>query len=287
MGMSDFAAVTKKRESPVATPTDSAPAPKRTFVLVHGSFTGGWCWRPVASLLEANGHRVFAPSLTGLAERSHLLAPSVGLETHILDIANLIEWEDLDDIVLVGHSYGGMVTGGVAQRLHRRISSLVFADAVVPVEGIAIITEGTDRLRKSLNRLREQGGYYCTPVPPVDGEIEDAARMRRHAKLTPHPLKTYLDCSGPTDAYDQIRSKLFVRASQYSQVAIERSFDRARKWGWNTVVLDCGHDLMHEQPNAFAELLLLEATGSSHFSPLADLRPRNDELAATSNPDQD
>jgi pimeloyl-ACP methyl ester carboxylesterase len=87
-----------------------------TFVLVHGAWHGGWCWQRVAKLLRAWGHDVFTPTLTGVCERSHLLAPDIDLTTHIADIANLIKWNELNDVVLVGHSYGGMVISGVAEK---------------------------------------------------------------------------------------------------------------------------------------------------------------------------
>ena len=103
-----------------------------TFVLVHGAWHGGWCWREVAGRLQSAGHRVFAPTLTGLADRSHLLTRETGLETHILDIVNLLEWEELDDAVLCGHSYGGMVVTGAADRAAGRLRALVYLDAFVP-----------------------------------------------------------------------------------------------------------------------------------------------------------
>ena len=93
---------------------------RKTFVLIHGAWHGGWCWRRVADLLEKQGHKVFAPTLTGLCERSHLLTPAVDLDTHILDIVNELKWQELKDVVLVGHSYGGMVISGVAERWKRR-----------------------------------------------------------------------------------------------------------------------------------------------------------------------
>ena len=89
----------------------------KTFVLVHGAFHGGWCWRRVADLLEAQGHKVFTPTLTGLGERSHLTGPQVNLSTHITDVVNVFKWEQLSDAVLCGHSYAGMVIAGVAERV--------------------------------------------------------------------------------------------------------------------------------------------------------------------------
>ena len=103
-----------------------------TFVLVHGAWHGAWCWRRVARVLTRSGHEVFAPTLTGLAERSHLLSPAIDLDTHILDVVNEMKWQELNDVVLVGHSYGGMVISGVAEKMERAISSVVLVDSFLP-----------------------------------------------------------------------------------------------------------------------------------------------------------
>ena len=113
-------------------PRVSAQSSSKTFVLVHGAWHGGWCWRRVSDLLEAKGYKVFAPTMTGLGERSHLLTKEVNLTTHITDISNVIVWENLSDIVLVAHSYGGLIANGVAERHHENISSIIFLDAFLP-----------------------------------------------------------------------------------------------------------------------------------------------------------
>ena len=107
----------------------------KTFVLVHGAWHGGWCWRRVADLLEAKGHKVFAPTLTGLGERSHLMRAGINVSTHVTDIVNVLKWERLTDVVLCGHSYGGFVISGVAEQAADRIGSIVFLDAFVPLNG--------------------------------------------------------------------------------------------------------------------------------------------------------
>ena len=112
-----------------------AQAPARTFVLVHGSWHGGWCWRRVTDRLERRGHKVYTPTLTGLGERVHLLTASVDLNTHITDVVNVIKFEDLKDIVLVGHSYAGCVISGVAEQMLPSIASIVFVDAFLPEDG--------------------------------------------------------------------------------------------------------------------------------------------------------
>ena len=110
-----------------------------TFVLVHGAWHGSWCWKRVRKALQARGHDVFTPTLTGLAERSHLLAPNVNLDTHIDDVVGLIKWEDLSDVVLCGHSYGGCVISGAADRVAQRIGALVYLDAFVFADGQCLL----------------------------------------------------------------------------------------------------------------------------------------------------
>ena len=108
---------------------------RRTFVLVHGTSYGGWCWRRVADRLEAMGHKVYTPTLTGVGERSHLMSASTNLDTHILDVVNVILWENFDDVVLCGHSYGGWIISGVVEKILPKISSIVFLDAFMPENG--------------------------------------------------------------------------------------------------------------------------------------------------------
>ncbi len=117
------------------TPAMAQTSAPKTFVLVHGAWHGGWCWRRVSDLLEKHGHKVFTPTLTGVGERSHLLDARINLATHITDIVNVIKWEELKDIVLVGHSYGGAVVSGVAEQIGDAIGSIVFLDAFEPENG--------------------------------------------------------------------------------------------------------------------------------------------------------
>ncbi len=105
---------------------------KATFVLVHPAWFGGWCWKKVTPLLRAHAHDVFAPTLTGLGERAHLARPEVGLTTHVEDVLNLLKFEDLTGVILVGNSSGGMVITGVADQVPERIAHVVYLDAFVP-----------------------------------------------------------------------------------------------------------------------------------------------------------
>jgi thioesterase domain-containing protein len=114
-----------------------------TFVLVHGAWHGAWCWRRVARLLTRAGHEVFTPTLTGLAERSHLLTHAINLDTHIFDVVNEMKWQELSNVVLVGHSYGGMVISGVTEKMERAILSFVMLDAFMPENGVGRLTAAT------------------------------------------------------------------------------------------------------------------------------------------------
>jgi pimeloyl-ACP methyl ester carboxylesterase len=122
----------------VRSATTSAQSLHRTFVLVHGAWHGGWCWKKVKALLTTAGHRVYTPTLTGLGERSHLLTPEVDLDTHINDIAALFHYEDIHKAILVGHSYGGMVVAGVAASLVARLAGVIYLDAFLPDDGKAL-----------------------------------------------------------------------------------------------------------------------------------------------------
>src|ERR1700738_4289954 len=106
-----------------------------TFVLVHGAWHGGWCWRRVADRLRGSGHVVFTPTLTGLGERAHLLRSDIDVGTHIADVVNVIKWERLSDVVLCGHSYGGFIISAVAEQMAAAIRSIAFLDAFLPNDG--------------------------------------------------------------------------------------------------------------------------------------------------------
>ncbi len=130
---------------------------KHTFVLVHGAWHGGWCWRRVSDRLERQGHKVFTPTLTGLGERSHLLRAGINVSTHITDVANVLKWEGLSDVVLCGHSYGGLVVSGVAEQMGPAIGSIVFLDAFVPENGDSMAALTSQAVRDNLKIAAERG----------------------------------------------------------------------------------------------------------------------------------
>src|SRR5258708_23843408 len=124
-----------------------AQAAPRTFVLVHGSWHGGWCWRRVADRLEKRGHKVFTPTLTGLGDRVHLLNAAVDLNTHVTDVVNLIKYEGLENIILAGHSYAGAIVTGIAEQILPSIASIVFIDAFLPGNCDTMLSMTTETLR--------------------------------------------------------------------------------------------------------------------------------------------
>lgn len=154
------------------------------FVLCHGAHGGGWQWRTTADLLRSQGHAVFTPTLTGLGERVHLMHPDISLETHITDIVNVFLYEQLDNVILVGHSYSGMVISGVADRIPERIAQLVYLDAFVPTDGQSIATMLAPEVLAQLLAVVDQVGEgWKLPHIPEAGKPADA-------RLGFHPLKT-------------------------------------------------------------------------------------------------
>src|SRR4029453_13164243 len=188
-----------------------------TFVLVHGAWHGGWCWKRVAALLRQAGHEVFAPTLTGLGERAHLMSAAIDLHTHIQDILNVLQWEELSDVVLCGHSYGGMVISGVADRVPERIPSLVYVDAFVPRDGQSLVDqmspEGTNRMREG---ARTAGDGWR--IPPISAaRFNDAPENQEWVdrQSVPHPLRTFEEKIRLTGAIDRITKRRFILPTKY------------------------------------------------------------------------
>jgi pimeloyl-ACP methyl ester carboxylesterase len=183
-----------------------AQSAQKTFLLVHGAWHGGWCWRRVADLLEKRGHKVFTPTLTGLGERSHLLDAKVNLTTHITDIVNVIKWERLSDIVLVGHSYGGMVITGVAEEVEAAIASIVFLDAFVPENGQSLLDMGgAQAIRDAIRAAQERGEIATAPPPATFFHVRKRSRLGgRDVHTTPRRYKDKQDCrDGRARAHQQ------------------------------------------------------------------------------------
>src|ERR1700742_4943621 len=238
--------------------TVHAQAAPRTFVLVHGSWHGGWCWRRVADRLEKRGHKVYTPTLTGLGERVHLLNASVDLNTHVTDVVNLIKYEGLQNIVLAGHSYAGAVITGVAEQALPSIGSIVFIDAFLPVNGDTMLSMTTEQLRAASLEAKAKGDISRPVVPAAAFGVNEKDRAWVNSKLTPQPLGPSFTTIKYTGARDKVAKKTYIRALGYPQPAFDKWLAQCKADStWRTHdVENTGHDIMVDQPDALAELLV-------------------------------
>jgi pimeloyl-ACP methyl ester carboxylesterase len=238
-----------------------AQAQRKTFVLVHGAWHGGWCWRDVRDALTSSGHRVFTPTLTGLAESSHLLSTSITLDTHIKDIVNLFWWEDIEDAVLVAHSYGGWVCSGALEEVVDQVDSLVFVDAFVPRNGQSPRDTNSPERKAELDEAIAKG-EAGRPVPDASFfriiDPENVAWVQ--SKMTPQPTNTTTQALNLTDARERVGKKLYIRAPRFPNATFDQYFaDAAADPTWGTYAFaedEAGHDVMVDAPVRLAELLV-------------------------------
>ncbi len=226
-----------------------------TFVLVHGAWHGAWCWRRVVRLLAKNGHEVFTPTLTGVGERSHLLNPSINVDTHILDVANVMKWQELNDVVLVGHSYGGMVVSGVVERMEKAIASLVMLDAFMPEDGQAVLDIYPQALHEPLLAALRSGATTIAPRAAALFKVNEKDRAWVDAQCTPQPIQCWLQKLKLTGARDRVARKTFIRAAGYPSPYFDAALASARAKNWRIYELPCGHDVMLDMPERLAEIL--------------------------------
>lgn len=226
-----------------------------TFVLVHGAGHGGWCWGRVAPRLRAADHEVLTPTLTGVGERAHLLAPDVDLETHIADVLGVLAFEDLSEVILVGHSYGGMVVTGVADRAPERIAQLVYLDAIIPGDGDA----AADMFpRFVFDEVKVVGDVELGlwPEPARYGLVAPDDVAWAAPRLTPHPWRSLIQPLKLRDAAAVRRIPRTIvncagRLDHVEGAWRARLLDAERVWE-----IETGHDLMISEPEAVAGMLL-------------------------------
>jgi len=236
-------------------PTQAQTA-RKTFVLVHGAWHGGWCWRRVSDLLEAKGHKVFTPTMTGLGACSHLLSKDVNLTTHITDIVNFIKWEDISEIVLVGHSYGGYIVSGVAEQLADKISSIVFLDAFLPESGESLAAGASQPVKDAIAAALGRGELALKPVPAAVFRVNEKDRAWVDAKCTPHPIAALTEKIMVTGARDKIAKKSYIRAAGYPSVPFDAALAKAKSnSAWKTFEMTAGHDAMVDEPDKLADIL--------------------------------
>lgn len=229
----------------------------KTFVLVHGGYHGGWCWQRVADRLRQGGHRVYTPTLTGLGERGHLLSANVGMDTHILDVVNTLRYEGLRDVVLVGHSYAGLVISGVAEQVDS-IASIIYLDAVVPKVDSSFYDYSPPQVQKALDALVAKGEIGRPPVPAAVFGVNPDDRAWVDSLLTPHPIKSITDMVKISGAAERIGRKTYIRSTLYESSLFDAAYGEARSNpGWQTFTLDAGgHDSMIDEPERLSALMM-------------------------------
>ncbi len=241
-----------------STPIVARAATSKTYVLVHGAFLGGWCWGKVASILRGRGHTVYTPTLTGLGERSHLISKSIDLDLFVTDLTNVIKFEDLNDIVLVGHSFGGVPISGVADVMRDRVRQLVYLDSVILENGQTVF----DQLPKDVVATRTKaaqdssGGLSVPPPPPSAIGVSDPAQaqfVQRH--LTPHPFSSFVSpLKLASKAGSGLPATYIVCTNPlYEPTGPSRTWAKAA--GWKMIEIRSGHLAMVIAPDRVADLL--------------------------------
>ncbi|WP_066265485.1 alpha/beta fold hydrolase [Hydrogenophaga palleronii] len=235
---------------------------KPAIVLVHGAWHGAWCWRRVLPLLRNEGVEVHAVTLTGVGERAHLLSHDIDLQTHIQDVLGLIKAEELQRVLLVGHSYAGMVVTGAADRLQQAhpgtLAGLVYLDAVVPQPGESWSSPHTEETRQGrIDAARASAGLS---FPPPDAKVfglEGADRDWVNRRQTPQPFKVYQQPLQFDAARVAAVPRSFIDCTSPALATIAASRTRVRSEpGWRVLELATGHDPMVSEPQALAKLLL-------------------------------
>ena len=226
-----------------------------TIVLAHGAWSSAWAWKKMRPLMAAAGHEFFAPSYTGLGERAHLAGPANDLETHIQDVLGVIKYEDLRDVVLIGHSYGGMAVTGVADQARDRVAGLIYLDAFVPANGQALIDFlGAEERQRLLGSVKTGDGWRVTPNPiPPDTAAEDIAwvsqfRMPQSVRCFEEPIRLQAEPAVP---------RSYIHCTRYADKTPFKQFaDHARRTaGWRCYELDASHSPNVTAPGALMELL--------------------------------
>jgi pimeloyl-ACP methyl ester carboxylesterase len=230
---------------------------RKTFVLIHGSWHGGWCWRRVADLLRDKGHRVFTPTLTGVGERSHLLSRDINLDTHIADIVNVFRWEDLDDVCLAAHSYGGWPSSGALEEIGERVSSIVWVDAFTPENGQSWLDLANPMTRAGTLEAIQSGEAGSPPPSAEFFGVNAQDRAWVDSKLTAQPVGVRMQSIRLTGARERVAKKLYIRAPNYPQPAFDQAYAKCKADpSWRTLETNVGHDVMIDAPEWLAEVLL-------------------------------
>ena len=223
-----------------------------TFVVAHGAWSAGWAWKKMHPLMSARGHRLITPTYTGLGERGHLARPDVDLDTHIADILGVLEFEDLTNVSLIGHSYGGMVATGVADRARARIAQLIYLDAFVPDDGDGVYDLLPAETRAQRQAAGADGRIAPGPMPP-DTPAEDRAWCE--PRRLPQPAKTFEQkLKMQNGALTLPRHHIYCTRCPPDD-RFRRFYERAKRKGWGAYEIDASHNPHITCPQVLADLL--------------------------------
>jgi pimeloyl-ACP methyl ester carboxylesterase len=221
-----------------------------TYVLVHGAWAGSWVWSATARALRTAGHEVWVPSLTGLGERIHLASPAITLDTHIADVANVIDFEGLEDVILVGHSYGGMVVTGVAGQVPQKLRAIVYVDAFLPRDGDALWDIADDAAR----------AHYIQAQRETPGLVAPFAAAAGSRRLSGHPLMTLTQPVRTGDAEASVPNRTYIYATRDAPTVFTKFYEQTRDDpAWKVREVATGHVVMWDDPEMMLALLLEEA----------------------------
>ena len=226
------------------------------FVVAHGAWSAGWAWKKMHPLMRAAGHALWTPTCTGLGERVHLAHADVSLDTHIQDIVAVLETEDLNDVILIGHSYGGMVATGVADRARERLKQLIYYDAFVPRNGQGLAdlggAGGTARMKEAAAKEGDGWLVPSNPIPP-DTSAADVAWIT--ARRMKQPLACFEQKVALTSELTLPRS--YIKCARIGPVDVFKPFmDRAKAEGWPTVEIDASHSAHVTAPELLRDTLV-------------------------------
>lgn len=224
------------------------------YVLVPGAFLGGWCWRRVADRLRAEGHDVYPVTLTGVGDRLHLMNPAVGFETHVSDVTAVIDYEGLEDVVLCGHSYAGLVITAVADARSSKVSALVYLDAIIGEHGKSM----WDLIPGDYHAILDPGEGDTSPAISAEAfGVNETDRAWVDAKSTGHPVRSFKEPLNLGGAGQSVSKRVYIRAPAFPHATLERDFAACEgDPAWKTHALEGGHHLMIDNPDGVAEILL-------------------------------
>ncbi len=225
------------------------------FVLVPGGWCGGWCWNPVADILEAAGHRAFPITFTGSGDRAHLLSPETSLETYVLDIINFIQYNDLSDIILAAHSVGGVPVLAVLDRIPERIRHVVFLDAMLTMDGECVLDiipqEEANRRRAQIDQ-----GNGMMPVPTSIHFASEAVREWFISHLTPQPLRPYLDRLRLQHVFGNGVPATYVSCQPVHLPVISSALRARNMPEWRYLEITSGHNVQIHRPDDVVDILM-------------------------------